>query len=220
MIILHNNTHGGIIRVCMRIFTTTQRNKTICQILNKNTSPYFHSVSLVIWPLSLMKRTHFSELSISRFSMYIRKAQGWTLHFRTPDLRSKKSQRKMTRRPPRVLSYGVVPSEAKFKKETGLPSWFLMVMCQGWCVCELLEAYKLEIFEANCSLALDARGRLSLWWIEMKLQYMCLDSVLDLWLPGHFAPGFFASEIGGSEMECSALGFSYVCWKPRKWTTR
>ena len=60
------------------------------QILNKNTSPYFHSVSLVIWPLSLMKRIHFSELSISRFSTYIRKAKGWTLHFRTPDPRSEK----------------------------------------------------------------------------------------------------------------------------------
>ena len=28
--------------------------------------------SLVIWPLTLMKRTHFSELSTSRFSTYIR----------------------------------------------------------------------------------------------------------------------------------------------------
>ena len=55
MIILRNNSHGGIIRVCMRIFTTAL------------------SVSLVIWPLSLMKRTHFSEFSISRFSSYIRK---------------------------------------------------------------------------------------------------------------------------------------------------
>ena len=73
MIILHNNSHGGIIRVCMRIFTTALRNKIIRQILNKNTSPYFHSVSLVIWPFTLMKRTHFSELSISRFSIYIRK---------------------------------------------------------------------------------------------------------------------------------------------------
>ena len=44
----------------------------------------------------------------------------------------------------------------------------------------------------------------------MKLQYMCLDSALDLWPPGHFALGFFASRIGRSEMECSALGFSYV----------
>ena len=35
MIILHNNSYGGIIRVCMRIFTTALRNKAIRQILNK-----------------------------------------------------------------------------------------------------------------------------------------------------------------------------------------
>ena len=99
MIILRNNSHGGIIRVCMGIFTTALRYKIIRQILKKNTSPYFHSVSLVIWPLTLMKRTHFSELSISRFSTFIRKAQGWTLHFRTPDPRSEKSKLKMTGRP-------------------------------------------------------------------------------------------------------------------------
>ena len=63
MIILRNNSHGGIIRVCMGIFTTALRNKIIRQILKKNTSPYFYSVTLVIWPLTLMKRTHFSELS-------------------------------------------------------------------------------------------------------------------------------------------------------------
>ena len=44
----------------------------------------------------------------------------------------------------------------------------------------------------------------------MKLQYVCLDSALDLWPPGHFELGFFASRIRRSEMECSALGFSYV----------
>ena len=32
---------------------------------------------------------------------------------------------------------------------------------------------------------------------------------------GHFSLGFFASRIGRSEMECSALGFSYVRGKPR-----
>ena len=46
----------------MRIFTTTLRNKKYSQILNKNTSPYFHSASLAIGP--------FSELSISRFTTY------------------------------------------------------------------------------------------------------------------------------------------------------
>ena len=74
------------------------RNKTVRQILNENNSPYLYSVSLVVWPFTLMKSTHFSELSISRFSTYIRNAQGWTLHFWTPDLRSEKSQRKMTGR--------------------------------------------------------------------------------------------------------------------------
>ena len=80
MIILHNDSHSGIIRVCMRMCTTALRNKTIRQILNKNTSPYFHSVSLVIWPLFLMKSTHLSELSISRFSTYIRKAKMGSFH--------------------------------------------------------------------------------------------------------------------------------------------
>ena len=98
-IILRNNGHGGIIRVCIGIFTSALRNKKIRQILKKNTSPRFHSVLLVIWPLTLMKRAHLSELFISRFSTYIRKAQGWTLHFRTPDPRSEKSKLKMTGRP-------------------------------------------------------------------------------------------------------------------------
>ena len=42
MIILRNNSHGGIIGVCMGIFTTALRNKKISQILTKNTSLYFH----------------------------------------------------------------------------------------------------------------------------------------------------------------------------------
>ena len=54
----------------MRIFTTTLRNKKYSQILNKNTSPYFHSASLAIGPFTMLKRTHFSELSISRFTTY------------------------------------------------------------------------------------------------------------------------------------------------------
>ena len=74
MIVSRNNSHGGIIRDCMGICTTALRNEQIRQFLNKNTSPYFHSVLLVIWPLTLMKKTHFGELSISGFSTYIRKA--------------------------------------------------------------------------------------------------------------------------------------------------
>ena len=101
-------------------------------------------------------------------------------------------------------SYGGVPGEAQFKKKAGLPSWFSTVVFQGWCVRGLFETSKLEIW------SLVAQGRLSFYWIEMKLQYVCLDSALDLWPPGHFALEFFASQIGRSEMECSALGFSYV----------
>ena len=72
MIILRNNGHGGIIRVCMGIFTTALRNKKkFVKFSKKNTPPYFHSVLLGICPLTWMKRTHFSELSISRFSTYI-----------------------------------------------------------------------------------------------------------------------------------------------------
>ena len=73
MIILRNNSHGGIIRVCMGIFTTALRNKKIRQILNKNTSPYFHSVSLVIWSLNLMNRAHLSELNNSlKWALFIK----------------------------------------------------------------------------------------------------------------------------------------------------
>ena len=49
----------------------------------------------------------------------------------------------------------------------------------------------------------------------MKLQYICLDSALALWSPGHSELGFFTSRIRRSEMECSALGFSYERWKRR-----
>ena len=84
-IILHNNRHGGIIGVCMRIFTTALRNKKIRQILNENNSPYFHSVSLVIQPFTLMKSTHLSELSISRFfKKFLSKS-----NFREPLLRAR-----------------------------------------------------------------------------------------------------------------------------------
>ena len=55
------------------MFTNALRNKKVSQILNKNYSPYFHSASLVIWPLTTLKGTHFSELSIPRFSTYLRK---------------------------------------------------------------------------------------------------------------------------------------------------
>ena len=41
----------------------------------------------------------------------------------------------------------MVPGEAQFEKEVGLPSWFSTVVCQGWCGRGLLETSKLEIFE-------------------------------------------------------------------------
>ena len=44
----------------------------------------------------------------------------------------------------------------------------------------------------------------------MKLKYTCLYTALDLWPPGHFELGFLAFRIGLSEMECAALGYSYV----------
>ena len=71
VIILRNNSHGGIIRVCMGIFTTALRNKKFVKFSIK-----IPHLPQFIRPLTLMKRTHFSELSISRFSTYIRKAQG------------------------------------------------------------------------------------------------------------------------------------------------
>ena len=48
-----------------------------------------------------------------------------------------------------------------------------------------------------------------------SFHHMCLDSALALWSPGHSELGFFASRIRRSEMECSALGFSYERWKRR-----
>ena len=67
MILLRNNSHGGIIRICMGIFTTAFRNKKIRQIFNKNTSPYFHSVSLVIWPLTWWKEPILASCSFRGF---------------------------------------------------------------------------------------------------------------------------------------------------------
>ena len=56
MIILRNKSHGEILKVWMGIFSTALRNKKYGQILDKNTSPYFHRASLVIWPLAMLKK--------------------------------------------------------------------------------------------------------------------------------------------------------------------
>ena len=47
--------------------------KKYVKFSKKNTSPRFHSVLRVIWPLTLMKRAHLIELFISRFSTHILK---------------------------------------------------------------------------------------------------------------------------------------------------
>ena len=50
----------------MGIITTALGKKNYRQILNKNISPYFQSALLVVSPLTMLKRSHFSEFSISR----------------------------------------------------------------------------------------------------------------------------------------------------------
>ena len=83
MIILRNKGHGEILRVCMGLFTTYIRNKN-SQIVNKNTSPYFYSVFLVVWPLTVLKGTHFTKLSITTHKRCPR------VHTPFPDARSEK----------------------------------------------------------------------------------------------------------------------------------
>ena len=62
----------------MEIFTTALSNKKVSQIFNKNTSPYFHSASLVTWTLFTLKRTHFSEfISFCRFITLEKPGNGW-----------------------------------------------------------------------------------------------------------------------------------------------
>ena len=138
------------------------------QILNKDTSPYFHSASLVIWPLTTLKRTHFSELSISRFTSYKRSPR---LH--APDPRSENSKLRMTG-PPQIQrrtkahkkrcfratdAECVVLDEARFAKEAGLPSCFSR--CRGECGRRSLETSEIEILEANCGLTSVSRRGLN-----------------------------------------------------------
>ena len=81
IIILRNKSLGEIIRLCMGIFTTALRKKKF--------SPYFHRASLVIWPLTMLKRTILASCCTVQC----------TLHFQTPDPRSEKSKLRMTVRP-------------------------------------------------------------------------------------------------------------------------
>ena len=116
MITLRNKSHSEIIRVCMRIFTAALRNKKLGQILITNTSPYFQSALLAIWPLTMLKRSHFSELSISRFTH----KRSTRLHTPLPNARfeKRKSNRKITRRPQEVSFH--------FEIFHYLPSFFLL----------------------------------------------------------------------------------------------
>ena len=79
-----NKGHGEILRLCIGLFTTSIRNKNISQIVNKNTSPYFYSVFLVVCPLTVLKGTHFTELSITTHKRCPR------VHSPFPDARSEK----------------------------------------------------------------------------------------------------------------------------------
>ena len=58
---------ANIIRICKGTFTIARKKWKYSQILNKNTSPYFHSASLFAWPLTLLQRGHFSVLSIRKY---------------------------------------------------------------------------------------------------------------------------------------------------------
>ena len=109
MITLRNKSHKGI-------FTAALRNKKLSQILNTNTSPYFQSALLAIWPLTMLKRSHFSELSISRFTH----KRSTRLPTPLPNARFEKrnSNLKITRRPHEVSFH--------FEIFHYLPSFFLL----------------------------------------------------------------------------------------------
>ena len=77
MVIFRNKSREENFRVCMGIFTAALRNKRCWQILHKNTSPYFHSAMLVLWPFTLFQRGHFSALSISKFTTPKRRTWKW-----------------------------------------------------------------------------------------------------------------------------------------------
>ena len=101
---------------CIGIFTAALRNKKLSQILITNTSPYFQSALLAIWPLIMLKRSHFSELSVSRFTH----KRSTRLHTPLPNARfeKRKSNLKITRRPQEVSFH--------FEIFHYLPSFFLL----------------------------------------------------------------------------------------------
>ena len=80
IIILRNKSLGEIIRLCMGIFTTALRKKKF--------SPYFHRASLVIWPLTMLKRTILASYP---FLGLLRKRSPM-LHTPFPNARSEKRE--------------------------------------------------------------------------------------------------------------------------------
>ena len=50
--------------------TTALRNKKITVKFSINTSPYFHSVLIVLWLLTLLHRGHFGELAVTKKAMH------------------------------------------------------------------------------------------------------------------------------------------------------
>ena len=72
---MRNNSQGGIIRVCMGIFTTALRNKKIRQILKKKYLTLLPQCIACYLTAYFDEKNPFSDLFISRFSTYIRKAK-------------------------------------------------------------------------------------------------------------------------------------------------
>ena len=60
-----------------------------------------------------------------------------------------------------MISDDVVPGEAQYAKEAGLPSSFSTIDCLGECVRGSLETSKLEILEANFGLSSVSRRGLN-----------------------------------------------------------
>ena len=70
MIILRSISHVKNIRPCMGMCTTALRNKKNTFKFSINTSPYFHSVLIVLWLLTLLQRGHFGELAVTKKAIH------------------------------------------------------------------------------------------------------------------------------------------------------
>ena len=60
----------------------------------------------------------------------------------------------------------------------------------------------------ECNLIVTRVNHSTVHYIRSRWLEIGLEIALDLWPPGHFKLGDFASRIGRSEIECSALSFS------------